>query len=88
MTDIQATQTHTPGPWTGRIGIGNTVDLMGDTPPKSIGTVHGRNRDADARLIAAAPDLLDALIRAEGMCDEPAAWLPFVRAAIAKAEGR
>ena len=53
--------THTPGPW--RISsIGSYGLTIGDEK-QIIGTVHGDNSEsiANARLIAAAPDLLEAL---------------------------
>lgn len=103
---MKTTHTHTPGPWTGHIipgpefvitgGNGQTVFLIGD------------NRrllpmQTDARLIAAAPDLLAALKSlvdqsekavAECLRHHPEGWdwgtLPVeaARKAIAKAEGR
>ena len=48
---------------------------------------------ADARLIAAAPDLLEALRSAVndadawGLADDECDWLPLARAAIARATG-
>lgn len=53
---------HTPGPWfisgKGTIRYGN-----GKADPKGgwIADAHWRNREANARLIAAAPELLEAL---------------------------
>ena len=57
--------THTPGPW--EIGGASTIR----TPcPNAIyiASVNAHNRAANARLIAAAPDLLAAL---KGMLDQP-----------------
>lgn len=53
---------HTPGPWHA-IDEGDHFDIMGDDSTAWIGTVNGgRDEDvADARLIAAAPELLAAL---------------------------
>lgn len=45
----------TPGPW--RISGKGTVRAGDDW----VGSVHWRNREANARLIAAAPDLYEAL---------------------------
>jgi hypothetical protein len=71
MTDIQATQTHTPGPWTyayGQVYAGNPEDIDGVNGGISIGhadrneeRTRPTERDANARLMAAAPELLDAL---------------------------
>jgi hypothetical protein len=75
---------HTPGPW--------TVDrLCIQAPDGNVALVNlARASDADARLIAAAPDLLEA---AKAMT-EPAGEIAYrerwmaLKAAIAKAEGR
>ena len=83
---------HSIGPWTAMV-----TDTMGDTPAlwdivqrSSGGTVaeiQSHNPD-DARLIAAAPDLLEAL---QDMVSDhaslSAATLAFARAAIARAIG-
>jgi len=90
---------QTPGPWEVTRGTGErlrVVDASHNVP--CIATVHGRNGnvEADARLIAAAPDLLDALremIEAIPLDDFGFGWAPLInakrvaRAAIAKAEG-
>ena len=58
-------QTHTPGPWTLRNhpkGGYNIGDNNGDTSFARISD-HWNNYEADARLIAAAPDLLEAVKR-------------------------
>lgn len=95
---------HTPGPW--RVGLAQTVnggrgwtvvDIVGADGACFMDTRHysEERRDADSRLIAAAPDLLAALryiaekqwsslcaeVAAEDMCNE-------ARAALARAEGR
>lgn len=44
-------------------------------------------RDANARMIAAAPELYDALIAADGLLRDLGHSLPQVKAAIAKARG-
>lgn len=50
--------THTSGPWKAKIRFGiSFVDLPDDTPPIEI---RGKNRIENARLIAAAPELLAA----------------------------
>ena len=104
--------THSPAPWAiaGRYGL--YKDEISDANGNSVATVRTRNTypkaqiedmydipegQANARLIAAAPELLDALhhiLNIEGACfgaDE--SWnldwhWAKVRAAIAKAEGR
>ena len=64
---------HTPGPWTYYSGSRGIYGSDGAGGEKSICTLHGPRRDrakperdANARLIAAAPDLLDAL---QGLLD-------------------
>ena len=77
---------HTPGPW--RIGdAGMTVfgPPNGNPSPETVAAT--RNR-ADARLIAAAPDLLHALQLIDSNAAESVEWIRRVtRAAIAKATG-
>ena len=62
------TDAHTPGPWTARRMHTGGFDIM-DPRNRDVVTVYGggvetESREANARLIAAAPDLLDALKRA------------------------
>lgn len=103
---------HTPGPWTldlGNIGVDMKNNVGVDAPDHGgIAQVvwvmdddanEGKNTptcEANARLIAAAPDLLEALKLCEGNISSLLAsthprvygeWLDFVRATIAKAEG-
>ena len=87
---------HTPGPWTqGKSEIGaDCVWLNGATEPKDeMGPSHtwiDCGTRANACLIAAAPDLLDALQAFPGFTDDATAgdaWLEKMRAAIAKAIG-
>lgn len=92
---------HTPGPWKidryfpSRRPFGISQDL-GNKPGKAVTTSGGFARkstdeaEANARLIAAAPDMLEAL---EYICEaewdginEPP-WAERARAAIAKAKG-
>lgn len=90
---------HTPGPWreefvsdkTWHKGVydvnGNEVALV-----KVKSALTAQRRDADARLIAAAPDLLDALktclLIVEHLASESApSTIAEARAAIAKATG-
>ena len=90
---------HTPGPWTqGESEIGaDCVWLNGATEPKDeMGPSHtwiDCGTEANARLIAAAPDLLEAL----KACDEAMSYMSeydipitlpdMVKAAITKAIG-
>jgi hypothetical protein len=83
---------HTAGPWTVSKPSGNYID----TPASkgSIAALTFSATPADARLIAAAPDLLAAL--QEVLCDLDTLREPYrneaicerVRAAIAKATGK
>ena len=94
--------THTPGPW----HFGDTAGPIGIAVDRS--DCHGfRNHvwiakniatESDARLISAAPDLLDCLRRTldalyNETCEKPdSAWIAITKrdalAAIAKAEGK
>ena len=104
MTEVK----HTPGPWLYREDKGGGYEVFpynGGLPEigewSEICTILEYNKDpeADARLIAAAPELLEALRRLasfEAMTNEGwgvshpelTARANFARAAIAKAEGR
>lgn len=96
---------HTPGPWDARIqrgkdgrDLGWIIEHGNDRIGWSSLAYADTNREADAtdpareanaRLIAAAPDLLEALKRAENWLSEWASaepYLAIIRAAIAKAE--
>jgi len=95
MTDVK----HTPGPWyfNQKYCIGprvNTYD-QSDGMFHPLADVYGVNRDANARLIAAAPDLLAAAKRALNFIENTEGEIgcslesgELLRAAIAKAEGR
>jgi len=92
---------HTPGPWAvvdngiwdvsvvGEATICH-INNKGEWFPKD-GTQMGRSQNkmlADARLIAAAPDLLEALKEVYDWCyPTDSAWAIKARAAIAKATG-
>lgn len=86
---------HTPGPWTanktgyGSIWIGgNEIDDTGfQTEIGSICTEYGDMSKANARLIAAAPDLLAALRRLMSYDFGHSAGAIQARAAIEKATG-
>lgn len=100
------TSKHTPGPWfTKREGFstvyvearlrGSTIQEVAACGPTEAGS---EQQEANARLIAAAPELLEALIRADQMFREigfiaeadrlrPGSLGSEIRAAIAKATG-
>jgi len=89
--------THTPGPWL--VTGGNATPCVNDLTGRDVAWPSRRRgypAMANARLIAAAPELLDALrdvvsyyvVRIGGKVDtRRAAALDRARAAIAKAEG-
>jgi hypothetical protein len=96
------TTKHTPGPWVARQSAHGPIDIF-DSQERDVVTVYGggvpsEHKQANARLIAAAPELLDALkamdaaicegfeTQAGRMAGRKA--LIAARAAIAKAEGR
>lgn len=94
---------HTPGPW--HIGTGKATQIIYGTDGYAVAnavTYHGRDTESDmvenARLIAAAPELLAALERLSERCaalDQSATHdgiencnaMVAARAAIAKAKG-
>lgn len=86
---------HTPGPWIVTrqyvVGPRDESDSQGFGMVVGVADVYGDNRNQDARLIAAAPDMLEALklVADSGKfsCFDDLAW-DAVNAAIAKAEGR
>ena len=98
MTHPEQAAAHTPGPWEW-IDDGLFQERNGDAV--MVATFeYDRGADievsdADARLIAAAPDLLEALKRLESTArilpesmDEPGSAMSQARAAISRAEGR
>lgn len=101
------THTHTPGPWLARQSGGSHVSIekisdgirsvIAETYYFKLAEEHGGGYSANARLIAAAPDLLAALVDmveqfghyCEHTEDEKEIQtLIMARAAISKAEGR
>lgn len=81
---------HTPGPWVVRQdkkypGLTEIVSLEGPVIDEGFGLLNEREQ-ANARLIAAAPEMLEAL---EGVAKNinPDDWFERVHAAIAKAKG-
>ncbi|MGT3569130.1 hypothetical protein ACVQH5_29455 [Klebsiella pneumoniae] len=81
MTD---TATHTPGPWTV-----NDVSIESEGGLIALAYKRGKgSMKANARLIAAAPELLDALKYARRFLRGPDHDVDYVDGIIAKAEGR
>ena len=84
---------HTPGPWVATHANGNDfIVKAGDIEVVAgcgcYGSPYMRgNPDADARLIAAAPDLLEALQGVLRVADRATDEFDAARAAIAKATG-
>lgn len=94
---------HTPGRWwvSGEDSdevhcsiftkdVGQNVNISLVKPPYVGGIIPAEQLKANARLIASAPDLLDALQAFPGFTDDATAgdaWLEKMRAAIAKAIG-
>ena len=94
---------HTPGPWKFfRPATGNGfihIDSAERYRRGEIATCFGENNEADARLIAAAPELLQQCEDALSMCEDAISgkWEPnddgfavaahYLRAVIAKATG-
>lgn len=99
---------HTPGPWHVSVGeiVGHVEVGVDDAKDNFICTMHAippTSNMANALLIAAAPELLDALKRVVALYDSldlteemrkagwrnlDQPWVIAARAAIAKAEGR
>ena len=87
---------HTPAPWTMTETMGGfSVTHRYATPDRSPGFEHEAvaimHSEADARLIAAAPDLLEALslvaeLHMNGLEPDEINWT-FIEAALAKARG-
>jgi len=97
---------HTPGPWTVKFsgtgnahiyGLDHKNDRIAGVMLRPTVTNNTTERDANARLIAAAPDLLSIVKRwvaldggawnVERFANERARLLDETRAAIARAEG-
>lgn len=85
---------HTPGPWARIIADGYTVrhpQIYSDTGPVANATWLGAGRidelNANARLIAAAPDLFGVAEMVLATAEMPAELIEASRAAIAKAGG-
>ena len=83
---------HTPGPWIEFADQGDTVAILPAMCEGTICEFQSTVTRANARLIAAAPDLLEALIKlmrwmdgSEGDEQVPPVYLVKARAAIARA---
>ncbi len=81
---------HTPGPWT--VSEDNWSQTTGDTYSILEESYEASERKANARLIAAAPELLEALKGVLVRLEHSGSWegedeKTAARAAIAKAEG-
>lgn len=98
----EQTAQHTPGAWEAKRDLARNYgfDITSDNGRKIIAETIGGEHEANARLIAAAPDLLDALERLFENCamvhnrwgdncnqKEADAAIATARAAIAKAKG-
>lgn len=102
---------HTPGPWenergtiTAHHGVGGLIQVVAECHvyDSARNCLSGAERDDNAQLIAAAPELLEAAKAAKGRlafliameppaskrCVDMMATDDMLRAAIAKAEGR
>ena len=88
---------HTPGPWVvvGRLTkyvearlVGRLIQEVAACGPTMADEGYGQQQEANARLIAAAPDLLEALKRCKfDSLNMTLEDREFCRAAIAKATG-
>lgn len=95
---------HTPGPWVVsrkfEVGPLSNADDQSSGMISPLADVYGERREEDARLISAAPTMLEALLAAEKHfgpfaditingqhAPEDVRVVTLIRAAIAKAEG-
>lgn len=79
--------THTPGPWFwDKVSTGHCRHVIVDSEGFTIANPSPMS-EADARLIAAAPELLTALQAGVDNDIPMADWLSMARAAIARATG-
>ncbi len=82
---------HTPGPWhivrRSTVCAGDRDEI--DNPIRvHVADCYGRRAEANAHLIAAAPDLLAACELAVRNLDPAPYWIGALTAAIAKARGK
>ena len=86
-------RTHTPGPWTTQ-NVESEHNLVyvliraGDDGLAFAGVYEGHDAEANAALIAAAPDLLDAASAALRVIDDTHPVYYWLRAVIAEAQGQ
>lgn len=83
--------THTPGPWRADgedVFSGHTCQATHIANANPIRDMFRRTAEANARLIAAAPELLEALKDALAVHGDTYSWGAKALAAIAKVEGR
>jgi hypothetical protein len=65
------TAKHTPGPWVLNSGVSSNVVLIDSNPTNgAVGEIVDCRNRADALLIAAAPDLLEALKNADKLISQ------------------
>jgi hypothetical protein len=76
---------HTPGPWV--VCPDLTTDYLFNIYDQDKNIVHDRNMEADANLIAAAPDLMDALDSIFNGSGMTGGNMDKARTALAKARG-
>lgn len=100
MANRDNSMKHTPGPWirkTSSTGVSVHVGPDGKPFIAKMDNIHTYGRDvieANARLIAAAPDMLEALQEAvrwdtvSGLDNEWPLIIDQIKSAIAKAEGK
>jgi len=93
MTSRRNSMEHTPGPWElseNELGVTSSVGSTWPIARMEIGWTPEERR-ANARLIAAAPELLEAaeaVVKAESNIQWPISpWITTLGAAIAKAKG-
>lgn len=85
--------THTPGPWTAAADdyLPNITFIHSEQVDTVARIWHGKNKDGNARLIAAAPEMLEALEELIATLDAQSIATGSVgrraKAAIAKANG-
>ena len=78
---------HTPGPWMVARGVPAAVDaLSGGLVAEAVGSFDSDAEKANARLIAAAPDMLAELKRLRDVVGDED--VDCIEAVIAKAEGQ